>query len=166
VLQLPLLRKRPEDLVLLAEHFAARGGRELEAGSATVLFNYGWPGNVREMRTAIERAGFLSDNGTVGPRALAEAIALGAPGLMPGGGADAFGSSGTGQTERARLIDACHADGWDARRTAAALGISRTTLFRRLQACGLSLRVLRRVSPPECHQSPKVPQSLGTSVRL
>jgi transcriptional regulator with PAS, ATPase and Fis domain len=144
VLDLPPLKERPEDIVPLAEYFAGLEGRILEPGSLSVLLQYPWPGNVRELRTAIERAGFLSERGTLSPRAVAEAIALGAAGLGPGLTVDARETAGPrDRTERGGLLAACEANGWDARRTAAALGIGRSTLYDRLRAMGLSLRLLR-----------------------
>ncbi len=144
VVELLPLRERPEDLALLAEHFAARHGRTLEPGSVAVLRDHGWPGNVRELRAAMERAGFLSDNGTIAQRQLAEAIALGAPGAVYSGAL--LRTDRDGLSERARLVTACREHGWDARRAAAALGIARSTLYDRLRAAHLSLRRLRSES--------------------
>ncbi len=65
VITLAPLRARPEDIILLAEHFGQRIARELEGEfpgwSRTALeamCGYGWPGNVRELRNAAERATF------------------------------------------------------------------------------------------------------------
>jgi two-component system, NtrC family, response regulator AtoC len=61
-LELPPLRERREDILLLAAHFAkkfARPGqppKELSPQAAEVLLNYGWPGNIRELENVIERA--------------------------------------------------------------------------------------------------------------
>ncbi|MFA7536645.1 MAG: sigma-54 dependent transcriptional regulator [Desulfuromonadales bacterium] len=61
-IQLPPLRDRPEDIVLLAEYFleiiAAKEGRpgpELSADACAVLQSYTWPGNVRELRNFMEK---------------------------------------------------------------------------------------------------------------
>jgi psp operon transcriptional activator len=64
VITLPPLRARPEDILLLAEHYAQRMSRELErplfAGFSPSarqrLLDYPWPGNVRELRNVVERA--------------------------------------------------------------------------------------------------------------
>src|SRR5262249_22910880 len=61
-IDLPPLRDRPEDIPLLATHFAqkyARPGeapKQLSPGAMEVLLNYSWPGNIRELENAIERA--------------------------------------------------------------------------------------------------------------
>jgi len=143
VLTLSPLRDRPEDIVPLAEHFANLQGRCLERAAIAVLLNYSWPGNVRELRVAIERAGFLSENGTLGGRAVAEAIALGGPGCRDGLRPARDERTPGGETEVEKVIAVCRNQGWDARQAAAALGVSSATLYRKLRALGLSLRVFR-----------------------
>ena len=60
---LPPLRERLADIVPLAEHFLAFTGRSepkrLSADAAALLIAYGWPGNIRELRNAMERAAAL-----------------------------------------------------------------------------------------------------------
>ena len=63
---LPPLRERPEDLPLLAAHFARRAGVRLagapltpSAADTEMLLAYAWPGNVRELAAVIERAAIL-----------------------------------------------------------------------------------------------------------
>jgi DNA-binding NtrC family response regulator len=61
-IDLPPLRDRPEDIPLLATHFAqkyARPGeapRQISPGAMEVLLNYSWPGNIRQLENSIERA--------------------------------------------------------------------------------------------------------------
>jgi len=70
VLHLPPLRDRGEDILLLAEHFAARMAAELKreemprfsAEARRALQNYPWPGNVRELKNVVERAVYRSDS--------------------------------------------------------------------------------------------------------
>lgn len=68
VLTLPPLRKRMEDLSLLAEHFINSGREKLgvdikgiDRSALKVLNAYSWPGNVRELENAIERAMVMAD---------------------------------------------------------------------------------------------------------
>ena len=63
---LPPLRRRGEDILLIAKHFLAiyamrykRGDLDLSRGAQHWLCNYAWPGNVRELRNVIERAVLL-----------------------------------------------------------------------------------------------------------
>ncbi|WP_442757377.1 hypothetical protein [Pseudomonas gingeri] len=67
--QLPPLRERQSDIVLLAEHFlrsasAGRGPKRLSTQAIQSLVNHSWPGNVRELRNAMQRAALLG-KGTV-----------------------------------------------------------------------------------------------------
>lgn len=63
-LSLPSLRDRPEDILLLAQHFLNRHaeGRSLQFSSAAieVMQNYTWPGNVRELENLIQRLAILA----------------------------------------------------------------------------------------------------------
>ncbi|HEX2165552.1 MAG TPA: sigma-54 dependent transcriptional regulator, partial [Thermoanaerobaculia bacterium] len=66
-IHLPPLRKRSEDVPLLAQHFLARYGeenekplREISPAAMRLLLDYHWPGNVRELENVIERAVVLS----------------------------------------------------------------------------------------------------------
>ncbi|MFC1822966.1 phage shock protein operon transcriptional activator [Thermodesulfobacteriota bacterium] len=69
VLYLPTLRERRDDILLLANHFAARMGFELgweeipefRPEACEELENYSWPGNVRELKNVVERAVYRSD---------------------------------------------------------------------------------------------------------
>lgn len=73
VLFLPPLRARPDDILLLANHFAARMAYELGwpqlpeivEEAADRLLEYSWPGNVRELKNVIERAVYRSDDAVI-----------------------------------------------------------------------------------------------------
>jgi len=70
VLFIPPLRERKEDILLLANHFAARMAFELDReeipiftrAAAKALENYDWPGNVRELKNLVERAVYRSQS--------------------------------------------------------------------------------------------------------
>jgi DNA-binding NtrC family response regulator len=75
--EIPPLRERGEDVLLLSRHFAAQIGMELRGREAMLseaafaaLRQYGWPGNVRELENAIERACILTDTMTLEPKDL------------------------------------------------------------------------------------------------
>lgn len=73
VLFLPPLRERTGDILLLANHFAARMAFELgleniprfSFAAKAALENYSWPGNVRELKNVVERAVHRSDSAVV-----------------------------------------------------------------------------------------------------
>lgn len=67
-IEIPPLRERGDDIVLLARHFAGELGRELRGREATLSDSsvlavraHNWPGNVRELENSIERACILAD---------------------------------------------------------------------------------------------------------
>ena len=81
-LHLPPLRERPDDIPLLAQHFinshARRHGREvqgLESDAADALQAWSWPGNIRELENALERAVVLAKGSTVTLQDLPQTIA-------------------------------------------------------------------------------------------
>ncbi len=73
VLFVPPLRRRGEDILLLANHFAARMAHELcwealpqfSRRAVAQMESYAWPGNVRELRNVVERAVYRSDTPTI-----------------------------------------------------------------------------------------------------
>ena len=84
-IRLPPLRERPQDLPMLAAHFAWRVGQRLGRGPLTpsrqdleLLVRYPWPGNVRELAAVIERAAILGNG-----QELAVAAALGVAHALP-----------------------------------------------------------------------------------
>lgn len=70
-LELPPLRRRGNDLPVLAQRFVAQfnaqygSSKQLADGFARVLFTHDWPGNVRELRSVVQRAFLLSDDNWV-----------------------------------------------------------------------------------------------------
>ena len=83
-IRLPALRERPEDVPLLAEHFAARFAEQMGkpitgiSGAAVVALRaYSWPGNIRELENAIERAVALERAPSILVESLPEAVRQG-----------------------------------------------------------------------------------------
>jgi transcriptional regulator with PAS, ATPase and Fis domain len=71
-LAVPPLRERPEDIALLVKHFLSRASAEagkavpeLEPDAMTHLIRYRWPGNIRELQNAIERAAIFAQTGAL-----------------------------------------------------------------------------------------------------
>jgi DNA-binding NtrC family response regulator len=76
-IEIPPLRERGDDILMLAKHFAAELGRELRTREAQLseaaieaIRKHRWPGNVRELENAVERACILSDTMTLTPKDL------------------------------------------------------------------------------------------------
>lgn len=78
--RLPPLRERPEDIVLLTDHFLnlySRSGAEqphLDPTTRRLLEAYSWPGNVRQLRNVVERAVALDIDGVINPEDLPDEI--------------------------------------------------------------------------------------------
>jgi DNA-binding NtrC family response regulator len=142
VLRIPPLRERPDDILPLAEHFLRKFASEFArprvrfSGRAReALAEHTWPGNARELRNAVERAIMLSDSDDIGLEHLDLPITL--PSLAPPP-PDASGTWLLSGSERAHIERALAAAGGSRARAAALLGISRTTLWKRLKDYGLA----------------------------
>jgi len=142
-ISVPPLRDRDNDIALLAEHFMAEFAREygrrpkrLDAGAATGLRSYRWPGNVRELRNVIERLMIMVPGDTIAladlaflDGAIATQDAPGAPALPLHEARDRF--------EREYILRALAAQNGNISRTADALGVERSNLYRKMRAFGI-----------------------------
>jgi two-component system response regulator HydG len=137
-IHIPPLRERLEDIALLAEHFLLRYARQ--AGKALdgiapealeILASYPWPGNVRELKNVIERAVVIAR----GPRLSVRELTF----LRQGGdgGPELVTLAENERNHIQRTLDAHHGN---ITRAAAALGIDRRTLSRKIQRHGLKAR--------------------------
>ena len=145
-IEIPPLRERGEDVVLLARHFAAQFGRELRKREAVLtddalaaLQAQRWPGNIRQLENAIERACILADAVTLDARDLGLAPASGpAPDVPP----SEWDFSGTlaEATERAvrfverrKIIEALRLHEGNKTRAAESLGVSYKTFLTKIK---------------------------------
>jgi two-component system response regulator HydG len=83
---LPALREHPDDIPLLAEYFAARYAKRcnrdvqgISAEARACLARYDWPGNIRELENAMERAVVIGSSSFILPEDLPETLFEGAP---------------------------------------------------------------------------------------
>jgi DNA-binding NtrC family response regulator len=142
-IELPPLRERISDIPLLAEHFlqrvAAECGRPVRGISSeamTALQRYRWPGNVRELQNVIERAVLLGKNSIISLEDLPRTIVAAAPQNFDTGGECGLKSALTAP-ERQIILEALEAHHWNRQATAEALGINRTTLYKKMKRLGL-----------------------------
>jgi PAS domain S-box-containing protein len=157
-IHVPPLRERREDILPLVEHFlsrmAVRSGkeiREISPDALAALYDYDYPGNVREMINILERAFVLCHGERIEIVHLSPEV-VGAedrerpppPCASPEAGGASGGESSRAPSSRGglqfevrRLLDALNAHGWRRDATARALGISRSTLWRRMREHGL-----------------------------
>ncbi|WP_313088169.1 sigma-54-dependent Fis family transcriptional regulator [Pseudomonas sp.] len=134
---LPPLRAR-SDCEALLDHLLqaeARGERiELDAPARQRLLAYGWPGNVRQLRNAVRTLIALADEGRIGEADVAAVLPLG---VQPPALAAPASRDPLGDAERQALLAALEVRCWNMTRVAEALGISRNTLYRKLQRYGI-----------------------------
>ena len=142
VLDVPPLRERGDDVLLLTEHFLrafnAKYGkvvRELSAAARDLLLSYPWPGNVRELSHVIERAVLWSR----GPTLDVEHLSLTRPvgGTDHGDAAKPVDTATLPQREKTMIEQALREAGGNQTKAAQRLGISRDTLRYRLKKFGL-----------------------------
>ena len=141
--EVPPLRDRGDDIVLLARHFCSElgglYGRTVTLGESAIpeLRRYPWPGNVRELRNVIERAILLSP----GERLESEAFASLFSASAPTGAAGPFqlpeGGVSLEELERELVRQAVERTQGNRTRAAALLGLSRDALRYRLEKFGL-----------------------------
>jgi len=143
VLEVPPLRERGEDVLLLTEHFLrafnAKYGkvvRDLSAAARDLLLSYPWPGNVRELSHVIERAVLWSRGATLD----VEHLSLTRPVAASdhGDAAQPADTTTLPQREKTMIEQALREAGGNQTKAAQRLGISRDTLRYRLKKFGLS----------------------------
>jgi DNA-binding NtrC family response regulator len=148
---LPPLRRRSEDIPLLAQHFLAHYARENEKALRVIaprameqLIDYPWPGNVRELENAIERAVVLSTGevlteellpASVRQRGESAAAGLLPPVLPPNG---ISYKDAVSQYERQIIIRALQSCGGVQKRAAELLQVKPTTLHEMMKRLNIS----------------------------
>lgn len=141
-IHLPPLRERAEDIEPLARHLlsrvCARSGRALRFSpdALRALLSYPWPGNVREMENALEYAAAVCRGQTLLPEDLPPEVAGQRADVE--GHEPSRGERGEASDEREALRAALEAHHWRRDAVARALGISRTTLWRKMRELRLS----------------------------
>ena len=140
---LPPLRERRDDIPLLASHFIARyseqyrvAPKHLAPDALTRLTTYDWPGNIRELQNAIERAFALSTADTITLSDLPGAVT----GVPPAEGGDPLTFSSVpplGEMERRLIAAALQQSGGNKNEAARLLGIDRQRLYRKIEKYGL-----------------------------
>jgi len=150
------LRERPEDIEPLSKYLLKQVGGtvqpELTDDALTALRAYSWPGNVRQLKNCLERAVILSNNGRITLSELPPEVVRPAPVLTPAGvtqpAAATEGAASTPvgapgslrEVERQQILAALEQTGWHRGKTAEILGISPSTLYRRLRDYDLERR--------------------------
>ncbi|MCE2881044.1 MAG: sigma 54-interacting transcriptional regulator, partial [Planctomycetaceae bacterium] len=155
-IELPPLRERARDIEALAMHFleakAAALGRVItgfEPDALDAMRAYAWPGNIRELENAVERAAVLCEGPRITLRDLpAMQRTTHAPpaARMPVAETEPTPCGTLAESmrapERDALLAALRANGWNRSRTADSLGINRATLYRKMRDLGIGASAL------------------------
>ncbi len=139
-INIPPLRERKDDIPLLVEHYLSKfakkyGKPDIRLGGATMakLMHYPWPGNIRELQHSLERAVILADSMILHPTDFFL--------VAPNHGGDdelmSMDSLNLDEVERKVIEKAMRKHGGNIKRAADDLGLTRTSLYRRLEKYGL-----------------------------
>jgi DNA-binding NtrC family response regulator len=151
-LTLPPLRERREDLPALVEHFArqvcAQNGwkpASFKADAIEALKQYGWPGNIRELRNIVERLLLLADD-AVGEEEVRCALPTAAAHLDSGTPVEATSGPLAQRVlafERTTVLEELERNHRQITPTAKALGLERSHLYKKCQQLAIDLSNLR-----------------------
>ncbi|MFY0593014.1 sigma-54-dependent transcriptional regulator [Roseivirga sp.] len=136
-LRMPSLVERKEDMELLVKHFMAMYGKKykkpnmrIDTATLNKLKRYNWPGNIRELQHAIERAIILSDDNKLTSNDF----------LLQTSNSNEANTEETlnlTEMEKRLILKALDQNNGNVTRAAKALGLDRLALYRRLQKYGL-----------------------------
>jgi DNA-binding NtrC family response regulator len=145
-IDLPPLRERREDIRALADHFIAqyarkygKPARDLPADVARALEDYDWPGNVRALRHACERAVILADGDafTSADFSLSRGLAPARMAPAPAPTAAPRHDLNLDRAEKQLVEEALKKHSYNISLAAAELGLTRASLYRRMEKHGL-----------------------------
>ena len=140
-IELPPLRARREDIPILVESFNERMGRPAHRGCSPMamrlLQGHPWPGNVRELLAALQSAHIRAGERRIEAQHLPEEIRGARRGAMDENGGERYRSAQPAADERSAIVDALESTGGTRTAAARQLGMSRTTLWRKMREYGI-----------------------------
>ena len=138
-IDLPPLRERREDILLLARHFLEKFAREnqkrltgLSREVNDFLLKYQWPGNVRELENTIERAVILAKGRYIDIDSLLQRASTSGESILPG--------TSLKEVEKSYIMGVLNQTSGNYTEAARVLGISRATLYHKVKAYGLGVK--------------------------
>jgi len=147
-IHIPPLRQRREDIEPIARHIlekiAGANAPELAPQAVDALSSFNWTGNVRQLRNCLERAILLADNGRITTKELPPEVVYRTNepsvsvsyNLPKENGTNSFQNAAPTalhEVEKQQILRALEQTGWHRGKTAELLGISSSTLYRRLR---------------------------------
>jgi two-component system response regulator HydG len=150
-IELPPLREREGDVILLAEHFLRTLNRKnskvtgLSPDAAALLRQYNWPGNIRELRNAMERGIAMARGPEITPADLPVQLRRTNPpsAAEPGAGTAATHADALGDAEREYLATLLRKNSGNVSQSAREAGLSRQGLHKLLKKHGLDAKEYR-----------------------
>ncbi|MEA9588273.1 sigma-54 dependent transcriptional regulator [Xanthomonas sp. WHRI 10064A] len=139
-IELPPLRERGQDIVLLADYFLRTGqgsARTLSPAAQARVLAYPWPGNVRELRNVMQRSQVLVRGHSIEADDLDEALGDLAPPQAPPPAPEMQLPEAVARLEKQMIQDALVHSGGNRAEAARRLGIHRQLLYRKLDDYGL-----------------------------
>jgi two-component system nitrogen regulation response regulator NtrX len=139
-IRVPALRERPQDIRPMAEYFlsefCARNNfkpKGVDEGVYAILEAYGWPGNARELRNAVERMAILTPGDCITRDSVPMEIRMARESAPRSSVHEAREAA-----EREHILKALEATGWNVSGAARVLSMERTNLHKRMKALGLN----------------------------
>lgn len=139
----PALRERTEDIPILAAHFLGgfceeygRKPKDFSAGAMEVLLAYPWPGNVRELKNLVERMVIISPAARIEPHHLPPELFRGAS-KSPQKPYESLQEARSAY-ERDFVLRKLEESRWNMTKAAAALGLERSHLYRKMRSLGIA----------------------------
>lgn len=155
--EIPPLRERPLDIVPLTVEILESSAHEhpapvryIDPELVRLFKRYRWPGNIRELRNEVRRAGMLNQDGRLTPSKLTPRLvemASQQPSAQRNGITPTGLAGELAQTEQQVIEKTLHFHQYNRAATARALGISRVTLYSKLRKYNISVNSLRRSHP-------------------
>ena len=154
-IMVPALRDRKEDIPVLVDHFLLKSCKEKEVPMKQItsramekIFDYQWPGNIRELENEVERLVVLSGTEPkVGPELLSPRIRESTPGGANGAGGKGMNFKFAGrlkdameELEKTMIKEGLRRTKWNKSKLAKELGISRAGLIMKVEKYGLDKR--------------------------
>lgn len=134
---IPPLRERKEDIPLLLDHFIAefqgsdqQKPLQIRSDAMQILLTYEWPGNIRELKNAINYACMASGNGVIAPEDLPPSLK---------NTTRPIDKTSIQRSEREIILNVLHDVNFNKRRAASILGMSRTTLYNKIKQYNISI---------------------------
>ncbi len=151
----PPLRHRKDDITLIIQHFISILAQKTKKNilgftpqAMRAMVSYPWPGNIRELRNAVEYAFVLAKGKSIGTEHLPEKLLQQNPAAsnpMPSRPDPVvFAEISCKQSEKSALVEALQKSDGNQTRAAQMLGVSRVTVWKRLKKHGISLKNTHR----------------------